>query len=146
MTTLFQPLRSVANGLGLAWWARVETRQPDVTYWFGPYVRRSSLQAALSPFLADLRSEGAARELVNRIQRLRREAELEITDRIEVVVGGDPALGPVVDRHGPFIAGEVLAVSLRYDAEGDPGLAHRRELDLDGIPAVIALQPVSAAG
>ena len=60
MTTLFQPLRSVANGLGLAWWARLETRQPDVTYWFGPYVRRASLEAALPPFLADLRSEGAA--------------------------------------------------------------------------------------
>ena len=59
MTTVLQPLRSVANGLGLAWWARVESRQPDVTYWFGPYVRRSSLEAALAPFLADLRSEGA---------------------------------------------------------------------------------------
>jgi len=60
MSSLSQPFRTVANGLGLAWWARVETRQPDVTYWFGPYVRRASLEAALPPFLADLRSEGAA--------------------------------------------------------------------------------------
>jgi len=60
MSSLSQPFRTVANGLGLAWWARVETRQPDVTYWFGPYVRRTSLEEALPPFLADLRSEGAA--------------------------------------------------------------------------------------
>jgi hypothetical protein len=60
MTTLFQPLRSFANGLGLAWWARVETRQPDVTYWFGPYVRRQTLEEALPAFVADLRSEGVA--------------------------------------------------------------------------------------
>jgi len=71
MTTLFQPLRSVANGLGLAWWARVETRQPDVTYWFGPYVRRSSLEEALPPFLADLRSEGAV-EVNHALLRTRR--------------------------------------------------------------------------
>ena len=71
MSSLIQPFRSVANGLGLAWWARVETRQPDVTYWFGPYVRRSSLEAALPPFLADLRSEGSA-ELSHALLRTRR--------------------------------------------------------------------------
>ena len=71
MTSLYQPFRSVANGLGLAWWARVETRDPDVTYWFGPYVRRSSLEAALPPFLADLRTEGVA-ELNHTLLRTRR--------------------------------------------------------------------------
>ena len=60
MTTLFQPLRSVANGLGLAWWARVETRSPDAIYWFGPFVRRSTLEAALPGFLDDLRAESPA--------------------------------------------------------------------------------------
>ena len=78
MTTLFQPLRSVANWLGLAWWARVESRQPDVTYWFGPYVRRSSLEEALPPFLADLRSEGAA-EVNHSLLRTRRGEPLTIS-------------------------------------------------------------------
>jgi hypothetical protein len=80
MTTVLQPLRSVANGLGLAWWARVESRQPDVTYWFGPYVRRSSLEAALAPFLADLRSEGAA-ELSHTLLRTRRGEPLTISSQ-----------------------------------------------------------------
>lgn len=55
---LLWPVRRSANALGLAWWARVETRSPDVIYWFGPFVRRSSLEAALPPFLEDIRAEG----------------------------------------------------------------------------------------
>ena len=77
MSSLSQPFRTVANGLGLAWWARVETRQPDVTYWFGPYVRRTSLEAALPPFLADLRSEGAA-SVEHSVLRTRRGEPLTI--------------------------------------------------------------------
>ena len=60
MNPLLWPVRSVANGLGLAWWARVQTRSPDAIYWFGPFVRRSTLEAALVPFLADLQAESPA--------------------------------------------------------------------------------------
>jgi len=56
MNPLLWPVRNVANGLGLAWWARVETRSPDAIYWFGPFVRRTTLEAALPAFLEDLRS------------------------------------------------------------------------------------------
>jgi hypothetical protein len=77
MTPLIRPLRSIANGFGFAWWARVETRQPDVTYWFGPYLRRTSLESALPPFLADLRSEGAG-EIQHTLVRARRGEPLTI--------------------------------------------------------------------
>jgi hypothetical protein len=60
MNPLLWPVRSVANGIGLAWWARVETQAPDAVYWFGPFVRRSTLEASLEPFLADLRAESPA--------------------------------------------------------------------------------------
>ena len=60
MNPLLWPMRNLANGLGLAWWARVETRSPDATYWFGPFVRRSTLEEALPAFLEDLRSESPA--------------------------------------------------------------------------------------
>jgi hypothetical protein len=60
MNPLLWPVRSIANGLGVAWWARVETRSPDAVYWFGPFVRRSTLEAALPAFLEDLRSESPA--------------------------------------------------------------------------------------
>jgi hypothetical protein len=60
MNPLLWPLRSVANGLGMAWWSRVETRSPDAIYWFGPFVRRSTLEAALPSFLDDIRAESPA--------------------------------------------------------------------------------------
>ena len=57
MNSLLWPMRNLANGMGRAWWARVETHSPDAVYWFGPFMRRSTLEAALPTFLADLRSE-----------------------------------------------------------------------------------------
>jgi hypothetical protein len=60
MNPLLWPVRSIANAVGLAWWARVETRSPDAVYWFGPFVRRRTLEAALVPFLDDLRIETPA--------------------------------------------------------------------------------------
>jgi hypothetical protein len=60
MNPLLWPVRSLANAFGLAWWARVETRSPDAVYWFGPFVRRRTLEAALVPFLEDLRMEAPA--------------------------------------------------------------------------------------
>ncbi|TCD57070.1 DUF1816 domain-containing protein [Synechococcus sp. BS55D] len=57
MGPLIRPLRSFANGLGLAWWARVQTHGPDVTYWFGPFVTRGSLERELPLFLEDVASE-----------------------------------------------------------------------------------------
>ena len=42
MVAVSSPFRATANLLGLAWWARIDTRNPDVTYWFGPFVRRAT--------------------------------------------------------------------------------------------------------
>ena len=50
-------LRSFGNVLGFAWWARVETKDPEVTYWFGPFLTRKSLDSHLISFLADLSIE-----------------------------------------------------------------------------------------
>ena len=50
-------LRSFGNIVGLAWWAKVETDAPNVTYWFGPFLTRRSLKLNLSNFLEDLSIE-----------------------------------------------------------------------------------------
>ena len=50
-------LRSLGNSFGLAWWAKVETNQPDVTYWFGPFLTRRSLKISLTGFVEDLSAE-----------------------------------------------------------------------------------------
>ena len=50
-------LRSLGNSIGLAWWGKVETNQPDVTYWFGPFLTRRSLKVRLTGFVDDLSAE-----------------------------------------------------------------------------------------
>ncbi len=71
MNTLLWPVRGCANGLGLAWWAKVQTEGPDVTYWYGPFLRRSTLERHLPSFLEDLNSEspGAIRHELLRTRR-----------------------------------------------------------------------------
>ncbi len=60
MRPIFRVLRSLGNSLGLAWWEKVETREPNVTYWFGPFLTRKGLKANLSIFLEDLSLEDPA--------------------------------------------------------------------------------------
>jgi isoleucyl-tRNA synthetase len=89
----------------------------------------------------ELLAEGLARELVNRIQRLRKDAGLEITDRIGLAVSGPEAVQEAVAAHEAFIAGETLAVSVVAGGEGAPeGYPHVREVDLDGTLAQIGLR------
>ncbi|MBI4545353.1 MAG: isoleucine--tRNA ligase [Gemmatimonadetes bacterium] len=89
-----------------------------------------------------LRQEGLARELVNRIQRLRREAGLRVEDRIALGIAGAPDVLEAALEHREYIARETLAVRLEADAELANGFALTRELELDGLPARIALMPV----
>ncbi len=64
----------------------------------------------------ELRREGLAREIVHAVQNARKEAGLEITDRIELNLGGDPELIEAARAHEPYVTGEVLATSVAYDA------------------------------
>jgi isoleucyl-tRNA synthetase len=80
-----------------------------------------------------------ARELVNRIQRLRKEAGLEITDRIRLGVDGPEAVASAAAAWGAFIAGETLAVSLEVGAEAVEALEHALEDDVDGLKVRVAL-------
>ena len=52
-------LRSFVNNLGVAWWAKVETNTPSVTYWYGPFLTRRSLKLNLANFEDDLSTEGS---------------------------------------------------------------------------------------
>jgi len=66
----------------------------------------------------ELRREGLAREIVHAVQGARKDAGLEITDRIELTLGGDEELLAAAREHQPYIAGEVLATSVDYDGGG----------------------------
>lgn len=57
----------------------------------------------------ELLSEGLARELVNRIQNIRKESDFEVTDRVVVSVSEEPRIKGAVAQYGDYIATEVLA-------------------------------------
>ena len=64
-------LRSLGNSFGIAWWAKVETKQPEVTYWFGPFLTRRSLKLRLNGFVEDLSNEAPSgiSHTIHRTQR-----------------------------------------------------------------------------
>ncbi len=67
-----------------------------------------ALDTNLTP---ELVSEGLARELVNRIQNLRKDTSLEVTDRIHLALQASPALLSAAEIHRSFIQSETLSVS-----------------------------------
>ncbi|HEY1285059.1 MAG TPA: isoleucine--tRNA ligase [Solirubrobacterales bacterium] len=79
----------------------------------------------------ELRREGLAREIVHAVQNARKEAGLEVTDRIELAISGDAGLLEAAREHEPYIAGEVLATAVAYDAaDGVTATIDGRELRL----------------
>lgn len=69
-----------------------------------------ALDTVITP---DLEYEGFARDLVRHIQQLRKEADLDLLDRIEVAyVTSDPTLTEVIRRYGDYIKGETLCSRL----------------------------------
>jgi len=64
----------------------------------------------------ELRQEGLAREIVHAVQNARKEAGLDISDRIALALGGDEELLAAARAHEPYIAAEVLATSMNYEA------------------------------
>jgi isoleucyl-tRNA synthetase len=72
-----------------------------------------SITVALDVNLTDaLLAEGTARDLVNRIQNIRKEKDFNVTDRIEVRIERHPAIEAAVEQYGEYIKEEVLANSL----------------------------------
>jgi isoleucyl-tRNA synthetase len=94
---------------------------------------------ALDPALSSaLKQEGMAREVVSRVQRMRRDAGLAVSDRIRLAIGGDASVLEAVDSHLEWIAGEVLASHVAIGVEETNMLA-RQQVDLDGIRVDLAL-------
>jgi isoleucyl-tRNA synthetase len=102
----------------------------------GPYV------VALDPALSDdLVQEGLAREVVNRVQRLRKEAGYEYTTRIELSVAGAEDVVAATRAFQGFVEGETLARRMVLGAvldEPPPDL--QREVDIEGRRITIALR------
>ncbi|HEY2856193.1 MAG TPA: isoleucine--tRNA ligase [Gemmatimonadaceae bacterium] len=95
--------------------------------------------AAIDPTITlELKREGLARELVSRVQRMRKEAGLAVSDRIVLTVVGTDEVRAVLEAHGEWIASEVLATELVTNGELTGRYDAMQELDLDGAVARVA--------
>jgi isoleucyl-tRNA synthetase len=86
----------------------------------GYQVERSGTHAvALNLELDDeLRREGLAREVVHAVQAARKNAGLDVEDRISLALAGDEELLAAARDHEDYVAGETLATSLAFDGAG----------------------------
>src|SRR5205823_1478720 len=96
--------------------------------------------AAIDPVVSpELRAEGLAREIVSRIQRMRKEAGLAVSDRISLWVTGTPEVEEAVRTHSDWISEEVLARELIV---GEKIKKHHamQSVDIDGQQVSIAFE------
>ena len=94
------------------------------------------LDTAVTPELA---AEGLARDVVRVVQQARRDADLDVSDRITLTVSASPEVTAALTTHREFVAGEVLADDVAF-ADGDlTGFAGEVG---DGEPVTVAVARV----
>jgi isoleucyl-tRNA synthetase len=108
--------------------------------------REGSHAVALELSLDDeLRAEGWAREIVHGVQAARREAGLEVSDRITLSLQGDNELLAAARAHEPYIAGETLALEVGYDGNAD-GDGPANSIWIDGRELCVRLTRAKTRG
>jgi isoleucyl-tRNA synthetase len=82
----------------------------------------------------ELRVEGWAREVVHAVQAARRDAGLEISDRIALTLDGDEALVAAAREHEAYVTGETLATEVSYEP-----LDGAVPVSIDGLPLKVGV-------
>jgi isoleucyl-tRNA synthetase len=112
--------------------AEVEISSEDVPGWMvatkGPLT--VALDVTVTP---ELEREGNARELVNRIQKIRKDQEFELTDRISVQIGGAQTLEDTIREFNYYICAEILADKLDLVAE----VTHGTLIEVNDVPLTV---------
>jgi isoleucyl-tRNA synthetase len=110
----------------------VEFISEDIPGWL--VASEGRLTVALEVEISEaLRSEGIARELVNRIQNIRKDQQFEITDRISIELSHHQATDAAVQEYASYIASQTLADSLQLCDAIEGGI----ELNLDEVVLTI---------
>lgn len=116
--------------------ADFEITSEDMPGWL--VASEGKLTVALDITLTDeLRAEGVARELINRIQNIRKDSGFEVTDKIRVEIEQKELVAEAVARYADYIASQTLAVEVKSSAEpqGESVVA----TDIDEEPLRIAV-------
>ena len=117
--------------------ADVEIFSEDVPGW--TVANEGSLTVALDVEVTEeLRREGVAREIVKKIQAIRKDSGFEITDRIAVVLSRNDASDAAVEQFREYICNQVLADTLVVDAT----LATGEDIELDNAVVKVTVSKV----
>lgn len=119
--------------------ADFEITSEDMPGWL--VASEGKLTVALDITVTDaLRAEGVARELINRIQNIRKEAGFEVTDRIRVEIEQKEIVAAAVAEYAGYIASQTLAVEVA--AATEPSGATVVVSEVDDVPLRIAVTRV----
>ena len=91
----------------------------------------------------DLIDEGLAREFVNRIQNMRKEAGFDVTDRIRIEYRSSERLSRALERMASYVQQETLALDFRPLGEGEKNSLPLRKEDVSGESSEIGLEKVN---
>ena len=81
----------------------------------------------------ELKREGVARELINRIQNIRKESGFEVTDRVKVVIEEKPLVKGAVADFADYIASQTLALEVRLAPAAEGAFVSGTEIDEEPI-------------
>ena len=117
----------------------VEIFSEDIPGWL--VANEGNLTVALDVTVTpELRSEGIARDIINRIQNIRKERDYAITDRIKLAFdSGNAEIAPVLDKFGAYIANQVLASDICAADIAAAAAADVATLDIDGLEVRVAI-------
>jgi len=97
--------------------ADFEIRAEDIPGWL--VSSENGLTVALdSKISEELRREGIARELINRVQNLRKDSGLEVTDRIQLTLDTSAEIQAAIAQNQDYVCNEVLATDITFGALG----------------------------
>ncbi|WNH13798.1 isoleucine--tRNA ligase [Thalassobellus suaedae] len=115
--------------------ADVEITSQDIEGWL--VANEGSLTVALDVTISeDLRKEGIARELINRIQNLRKDSGFEVTDRIDVTFQKDENITSAVDANMTYIKSETLTNEIQIIDKLENGI----EIAFDDVNTKLYIQ------
>lgn len=112
----------------------VEISTQDIAGWL--VANQGNLTVALDVNITEeLKNEGIARELVNRIQNLRKESGLEVTDKIRLLIKSDENLENAVKSNKEYIKSETLTKELIFQEDLENG----NNIEFDGIRTMLLI-------
>ncbi len=125
---------SLTDGEAVIEAADVEIISEDIPGWL--VANEGKLTVALEVTVTDeLRREGIARELVNRIQNIRKSSGFEITDKIRIRLSKNQETDDAVNEYNSYICNQVLGVSLELVDEVKDGT----ELNFDDFSLFVSV-------